>query len=95
MNLLLAALLDKPSVLPGHCAICGAHNPNKHHVIVGERRNPRVPLIHLCGSGTTGCHGEAHKRTLHFRYMQHWEYLLTTGPVKYEHALDMDGWRPL
>lgn len=25
----------------------------------------------------------------------HWEYLLTDEPVKYQRALEMDGWRPL
>lgn len=67
------------------------------------------PTVTLCGSGTTGCHGLAHENRLHFRWHKssprfvdhgnrrngHWEYLLTDEPVKYQKALEMDGWEPV
>lgn len=97
MNLYLAALLDKPSMLPDHCVIPGCTAPanNAHHVIPGRRKDPRNPRLRLCGSGTTGHHGEAHMRRLHFRWRDGWQYLLTDEPTKYDAALEMTSWMPL
>lgn len=80
-------------------------------VLIRDGREVRKPTVMLCGSGnTSGCHGMAHHGRLHFRWRDadgvndlgftawgggHWEYLLTEGPVKYQDALAMDGWRRL
>lgn len=68
------------------------------------------PTVMLCGSGNaSGCHGLAHQNRLHFRWVRpreafnrptpqgsgHWEYLITDEPMRYQRALEMDGWRPL
>lgn len=64
-------------------------------------RKRRKPTITLCGSGNNlrdpdgryYCHGRAHGHMLHFRYVGGvLEYLETPGPVKYQRALEMDGW---
>lgn len=63
------------------------------------------------GSGNDLCHGLAHANRLHFRWVEtkqpagrrfetfvkagHLEYLLTEEPVKYQVALQMEGWKPL
>ena len=54
------------------CAVCGARATNVHHIV--PKRNGytfalhnhelRSPLIALCGSGTTGCHGLFHSGKL-------------------------------
>lgn len=59
------------------------------------------PTITLCGFGNNlkdadnreYCHGLAHHNRLHFRWNNGWQYLLTDEPVKYEKALEMEGWR--
>lgn len=69
------------------------------------------PQLALCGLGNaSGCHGLAHQNRLHFRWVKsnptksgewlsgyggHWEYLLTDEPVKYQEALEMEGWQRL
>lgn len=69
------------------------------------------PTITLCGFGNNlqdsygrdYCHGLAHAGMLHFKWVKsdkiagcgHWEFLKTDEPVKYQKALEMDGWRPL
>ena len=95
MNLLLEPLLDRPDLLPPYCVVCGKPANNAHHVIVGMRKSLRVPRLRLCGSGTTGCHGLAHERRLHFRFRDGWEWLATDEPTKYQAAIEMDGWRAL
>jgi len=77
---------------PGYCVICGRHGTNRHHVIPGERKNPRNPILELCGSGTTGCHGRVHERKIHFRYVGRWEMLGTEHAMKYDEALAREGW---
>ena len=70
---------------------------------------PKLPLCGL--GNASGCHGLAHQNRLHFRWVRkdatdgpwylthvnggHWEYLITKEPVKYQRAIEMDGWRPL
>lgn len=58
------------------CCVCGKPASNCHHVV--PRRNGhevkreteygtfilRSPLIVVCGSGTTGCHGDIHRGKL-------------------------------
>jgi hypothetical protein len=92
VNLYLEPLLCKPSILPPYCIVCGVPATNAHHVIPGRRKDIRVPRLRLCGSGTTGCHGDAHAKRLHFRYRDGWEYL-RTEPTRYEHALASKGWK--
>ena len=93
LNNYLYELYDKPSLLPLWCCVCGAVAHNKHHVIPGRRKDPRVPRLRLCGSGnTSGCHGDAHSKRLHFRYRGGWEFL-RTEPTRYENALACKGWR--
>lgn len=70
-----------PSVRKTHCVCCGAALPNggeQHHVVFrshGELYNARgrkmeKPTLTLCGFGNScGCHGLAHSRRLHFRYV--------------------------
>ena len=100
-----------------YCLVCGRTNPlNDHHVVfqsagklVQNGKERQKPTITLCGIGNNlyddhgrmYCHGAAHHRLLHFRYVPagdglgHWEYLFTNEPTKYETALAMDGWRRL
>lgn len=74
-----AALLDRPSItengLDGHvCPVCGRYATNLHHVVpkgmggVPAAIERRIPKMLLCGSGTTGCHGAAHRGRLHLNY---------------------------
>lgn len=61
------------------CAICGRPATNAHHwppkgtastfSLHGEDLKPS--LIALCGSGTTGCHGDWHAR--HFSALWKWD----------------------
>ena len=98
-------LMSVPSVdTGGRCAVCGRYGPTeKHHIVwrswgelYGQGRKLEKPTITLCGWGnTSGCHGLAHQRMLHFRVGEsgRLEYLRTNSPVRYERALRMDGWR--
>lgn len=85
------------------CAVCHEQATNSHHeppLGMGGRNREfafwlpsgplalRPALIALCGSGTTGCHGERHSGALRFRWAwdrdyfaeQWWTgYLLTHG----------------
>lgn len=95
LNAFLASLLGKPHLRIGRCVVCGRIQPlNGHHVIVGRRDDPENPVLDLCGSGTTLCHGDAHRRELHFRWRDRWEYLRTERAAKYENVLEMEGWKP-
>lgn len=96
-------LMDAPSVETPFCCACGRAWPlNRHHVVPrskGElwregRRLPK-PTVVLCGSGNaSGCHGKAHSGRLHFRCEGGRMQLLETRvPVRYEEALEMEGWR--
>lgn len=41
-----------------HCALCGERGPlSLHHVHKHPRDDVEANLVMLCGSGTTGCHG--------------------------------------
>lgn len=89
------------------------HPLEQHHVVFrsagtayGEDGCELVkPTVTLCGFGNNlrdadgryYCHGLAHARRLHFRWVDdgwgHWEYLLLEEPASYEDALEMGGWR--
>jgi hypothetical protein len=92
MNAYLAALMDKPSLLPGYCVLDGTPYPTEHHVVPRSQGGHKGPRIHLCGHGTAGHHGEAEDKRLHFRFRDGWEYLRTEVPTKYEAALTLEGW---
>jgi 5-methylcytosine-specific restriction endonuclease McrA len=97
VNAYLAALMDKPSLTSGYCALCGeTYHTEAHHVVPRSQGGTNGPRIELCGFGNAaGCHGEAHARRLHFRFRDGWEYLRTEVPTKYQAALEMPGWRPV
>ena len=92
MNLLLKRLIDAPSATPGHCIVCGRAYPTAHHVVPRSQGGKDGPVLHLCGDGTRGCHGKAEDKRLHFRYRDAWQHI-ETRPMKYERALELDGWR--
>lgn len=86
-------LMDKPSIDTGHrCAVCGRYATNTHHIVPRSLGGVSGPTVRLCGSGTTGCHGMAETKRLHFRYEDGWEYLYTASPTSYFTALGMGGW---
>lgn len=112
-------LMKAPSIRTPYCRVCGRPANNQHHLVWrswGELfdehgHKMKKPTITLCGSGTTGCHGLAHQRRLHFRcvqkhvladkalgmfcYSAYIEYLITDVPTKYQDALAMKGWKRL
>ena len=90
-----AALMLAPSLRPGTCVVCGDTHVTSHHVVPRSRGGHDGPQLHLCGHGTTGCHGRAEGRVLHFRWeaaTQRWQYLTCAQPTKYADALAQDGW---
>lgn len=72
---------------------------------------PKPTIMLCGSGNASGCHGLAHQNRLHFRWVKrdvnegewyqvhvdggHWEYIITDEPVKYQKALEMDGWMPL
>jgi 5-methylcytosine-specific restriction endonuclease McrA len=94
-NLLLASLMDKPSCEPGCCAVCGApRGITSHHIVPRSQGGLDGPTIDLCGHGTTGCHGDAEEKRIHFRWHDDWwQFLITEAPMKYQDALQLEGWR--
>lgn len=94
MPIFYAGLLDKPSITTDHaCAICGRYATNYHHIVPRSVGGKNGPVVRLCGSGTTGCHGMAESKMLHFRWRNGWEYLMTAKPMRYEIALEEEGWK--
>lgn len=78
-------LMEAPTMMAGRCYICGRHEPlNQHHIVWRSWGNMyrdglelRKPTITLCGFGNNlrdgngryYCHGLAHHRMLHFRWV--------------------------
>lgn len=119
LSLIWHDLMLSPSFdnLEHRCVICGRPATDLHHMVprsAGElfdeySRKLKKPTIRLCGSGNMcGCHGLAHQKKLHFRYVfeeytntrtnlsygaRHLEYLLCDEPTSRLDALEMDGWR--
>lgn len=92
MNLLLAANMEGTDLIGDYCVVCGHTATDRHHVVPRSQGGASGPRLSLCGFGnTSGCHGEAHERRLHFRWRDGWE-VLRTEPMKYEQALDLPGW---
>lgn len=95
MNEYDKALMLAPSLTPGWCVVCGVPYPTRHHVVRRSRGGHLGPVIDLCGHGTSGCHGNAERLCLHFRYDEGlWSWLRTPRPVRYADALEAGGWRP-
>lgn len=112
-------LMQAPTVKLDRCAICGRIRPlNEHHIVWRSWGNlyrdgvlVKKPTVTLCGfgnnlmdaDGVMYCHGKAHHRLIHFRWVPHpeyanaghIEYIEVDEPVKYQEALELDGWRPL
>lgn len=94
-----------PSVEGDCCAVCGRYPAERHHVVFRSQGGGDGPTIPLCGHGnTSGCHGKAHGRLLHFRWVAdvtdddglgHWEYLEADAPIRPSDALRSDGWMEL
>lgn len=102
LPLLYRDLMDAPTIRSERCVVCGAPATNQHHIVWRswgelwdtEGNNVPKPTVSLCGMGNvSGCHGLAHARMLHFRYAGRLEYLITEQPMKYQYALDMEGWK--
>lgn len=82
-------LLGKPSVTEcWGCAVCGAPANNLHHVVFkgmgGTKREDEIPLVKLCGSGTTGCHGKVHQHLIHLHWDDArggWVYYVSPRPI--------------
>jgi hypothetical protein len=77
------------------CVRCGVlitgRQHSVHHRILGSRKDMRASnLITLCGSGTTGCHGDVHARPKQSRLdgyiVSRYAIASTTGitPVLYQ-----------
>jgi|GEM_PF-1857199 len=79
--------MSAPSLRPGYCVVCGRPYPTGHHVVRRSRGGRAGPILDLCEHGTKGCHGDAERLCLHFRYREGWEYLRTSRPPRYAEAL--------
>lgn len=97
-------LMQGKTVRLQNCPICGRPATNMHHIVrrgdgelIGNDGRPRPkPMISLCGTGTTGCHGLVHELRLHFRWKDDtWEYLKTEEPTGRIEALGLPGWKPI
>jgi len=96
MNELDRAMMGAPSIESPYCPFCGRPATNRHHVVLRSQGGGDGPTVTVCGFGNaSGCHGKFHRRLLHLRYRDGWEFLETSEPTKYQVALDMEGWRKL
>lgn len=86
--------MDKPSLTPGYCVVCGRQGTTKHHPVPRSQGGTYGPVLELCGHGTAGHHGMAEDKRLHFRWRDRWEWIETAYPLKYEAALELEGWHP-
>lgn len=95
-------LMDISGYDTDHCIVCGRTHPlNRHHLVrrgAGElwldgHEVPK-PLVTLCGSGTTGCHGLVHALRLHLRATDgRLEYKIYDHPTSAMDAMgDQEGW---
>lgn len=96
MNELLQELLDKPSIESPWCPFCGKPFKSRHHIVPRSQGGSGGPTVTVCGiDNVTGCHGDFHQHMKHLRWNNGWEYLSLKSPIKYETALEMDGWKRL
>ena len=85
-----------PSIELPYCPFCGKKATNRHHIVPRSQGGGDGATVTVCGMGNaSGCHGLLHDHKLHMRYTDHWEYFRSEEPVKFQDALEMDGWRPL
>ena len=78
-----APLFGKPNAsnIYGRCMVCGRPANNHHHIVPRSAGEYSVeghrlskPTVLLCGNGnTSGCHGLAHQKRLHFRWVDTFE----------------------
>lgn len=94
-------LVGAEDVKQKRCVVCGKTATNKHHVIERSEgsllggRKIHKPVVTLCGSGTTGCHGKVHEGRLHLDWRNgEWEFLETEEVTSQKHAYKLDGWKP-
>lgn len=97
LNRLFEELMDAPDLLStdGMCAICRIRPvQNRHHIVPRSQGGTSGPIAEVCGLGNaSGCHGMLHGHLLHLRFGGGaWQVLVTKEPVKYQDALDMEGW---
>ena len=96
MSLRDARLMEAPSLTPNHCAWCGATFPlSLHHVVPRGRGGHFGPLLTLCGSGTTGCHGRAEDKRLHFDHHGGGWWGIETPQATKTDNLPAQGWERL
>ena len=95
-------LMEAPTMMAGRCYICGRHEPlNQHHIVWrswGKLHRDglelRKPTITLCGFGNNlmddhgryYCHGLAHHRMLHFRWVPSNKQPTLTRPFNFHGA---------
>ena len=96
MNELQKVLFNAPSIETEYCPFCGKPATNRHHIVPRSQGGSKGATVTVCGMGNaSGCHGLIHAHRLHMRFIEgRWEYL-KTEPMKYEKALEMEGWKPL
>ena len=92
-------LMKGPSISGSVCPFCGRPVANSHHIVPRSQGGVKGPTVNVCGMGNaSGCHGKLHSHMLHLRFdadSWQWMYLRTKEPMKYEKALELDGWKPL
>ncbi len=93
--------MHKRDMIRPWCVACGRQATNKHHEppkgIGGiGKKGQEPPVLSLCGSGVTGCHGMRHRGTMQFRYRRgRWEFRIRVGGIWYHWVPtieEMDGW---
>lgn len=94
MNELQRKLLDKPPIEAPWCPFCGRPWQSRHHIVPRSQGGEKGPTVTVCGiDNVTGCHGDFHRSKKHLRWNNGWEYLSLRSPVRYEVALEMNGWK--
>ena len=94
LNELTASLLLLESRISDRCVVCGSKAVHKHHLVqkgMGGRgrKAEEGAVVSLCFK----CHEAAHRHTLHFRnYEGELQALRTAQPMKYQDALEQEGW---
>ena len=85
-----------PSVETLNCPFCGRKATNRHHIVPRGQGGGDGATVTVCGMGNaSGCHRLFHDHKLHMRYTDRWEYFKSDEPIRFQDALELDGWRPL
>lgn len=97
MNELQKPLFYAPSIESECCPFCGKPATNRHHIVPRSQGGTKGATVTVCGMGNaSGCHGLLHAHKLHLKHENgQWFYLRTAEPMKYEKALNMEGWKRL